>query len=83
MELTNKQVEVKILKPKDGFVLTQSNSTIDVKYRRFYKTIVLAPSDSPENYKEITIEEAETLKAEQEKLIEEHLKDSKQSLTED
>ena len=83
MELTNKQVEVRILKPKDGFVLTQSNSTIDVKYRRFYKTIVLSPSDSPENYKEITIEEAEALKAEQEKLIEEHLKDSNQILTED
>lgn len=83
MELTNKQVEVRILKPKDGFVLTQSDDAIENMQRCFFKVIVLAPSDSPENYKEITIEEAETLKAEQEKLIEEHLKDSKQSLTED
>lgn len=76
MELTNKQIEVRTLKPKEGFVLTQSNSNIEVTLRRFYKTIVLAPSDSPENYKEITIEEAEALKKEQEKIIEEKRKNS-------
>ena len=80
---TNKQVEVRVLKPKEGFVLTQSDDAIEIMQRCFFKVIVLAPSDSPENYKEITIEEAETLKAEQEELIEERLKDSNQRLTED
>ena len=76
MELTNKQVEVRILKPNEGFVLTQSDDTIEVMQRSFFKIIVLAPSDSPENYKEITIEEAEALKKEQEKIIEEKRKNS-------
>lgn len=83
MELTNKQVEVRILKPKDGFVLTQSDDAIKIMQRDFFKVIVLAPSDSPENYKEITIEEAEALKVEQEKIIEECTKDSNQRLVED
>lgn len=71
MDISKEQVEVKILKPKEGFYLTQADNTIDVINRMFFTVIVLAPTDSIENYKEISIEEANIIKKEQDKLAQE------------
>lgn len=71
MDISKERVEVKILKPKEGFYLTQADNTIDVINRMFFTVIVLAPTDSIENYKEISIEEANIIKKEQDKLAQE------------
>lgn len=71
---TNKQVEVRILKPSEGYYLTQASDDINIKNRNFLTTIVLALTDSPENWKEISIEEANKIKAEQDKIFDEMMK---------
>ena len=71
MDISKERVEVKILKPKEGFYLTQADNTIDVINRMFFTVVVLAPTDSIENYKEISIEEANIIKKEQDKLAQE------------
>ena len=65
METKVKQVNVSILKPNEGCLLTQS---ADVEHRVFSEEIWLAATDAPENWKDITIEEAEALKQQQEEL---------------
>ena len=71
---TNKQVEVRILKPSEGYYLTQARDDVDIKNRNFLTTIVLALTDSPEKWKEISIEEANKIKAEQDKIFDEMMK---------
>lgn len=71
---TNKQVKVRILKPSEGYYLTQVSDDIDIKDRIFSTTIVLALTDLPENWKEISIEEANKIKAEQDKIFDEMMK---------
>ena len=71
---TNKKVEVKILRPSEGYYLTQASDKVDVKDRVFLKTLVLALTDSPENWKEISIEEANVIKEEQDKIFDEMMK---------
>ena len=68
METKIKQVNVSILKPNAGCVLTQS-ADVELPTRVFSEEIWLAATDAPENWKDITIEEAEQLKAKQEELI--------------
>ena len=65
METKIKQVDVKILRPNEGCLLTQS-ADVDVKERIFSEEIWLASTDSAENWKDITIEEANKIKKEQE-----------------
>lgn len=67
METKVKQVNVSILKPNAGCVLTQS-AEVELQNRVFSEEIWLAATDSPENWKDITIEEAEALKKQQEEL---------------
>ena len=67
METKVKQVNVSILKPNEGCVLTQS-ADVDLQNRVFSDEIWLAATDSPENWKDISIEEAEQLKQQQEEL---------------
>ena len=66
---TNKKVEVRILRPSEGYYLTQVSDEVDVKDRVFLKTLVLALTDLPENWKEISIEEANVIKEEQDKIF--------------
>ena len=67
METKVKQVNVSILKPNAGCVLTQS-ADVELQTRVFSEEIWLAATDAPENWKDITIEEAEALKKQQEEL---------------
>lgn len=68
METKIKKVNVSILKPNEGCVLTQS-AEVELQNRVFSEEIWLAATDAPENWKDITIEEAEQLKQQQEELI--------------
>lgn len=68
METKVKKVNVSILKPNAGCVLTQS-AEVELQNRVFSEEIWLAATDSPENWKDISIEEAEALKKQQEELI--------------
>ena len=65
METKIKQVDVRILRPNEGCLLTQS-ADVDVKERIFSEEIWLASTDSADNWKDITIEEADQIKKEQE-----------------
>lgn len=67
METKVKQVNVSIIKPNAGCVLTQ-RADVELQNRVFSEEIWLAATDSPDNWKDITIEEAEQLKRQQEEL---------------
>ncbi len=67
METKVKQVNVSILKPNEGCVLTQS-ADVELQNRVFSEEIWLAATDSPDNWEDITIEEAEAIKRQQEEL---------------
>lgn len=68
METKIKQVDVRILRPNEGCLLTQS-ADVDVKERIFSEEIWLASTDSADNWKDITIEEADKIKKEQEAVM--------------
>lgn len=68
METKIKQVDVRILRPNEGCLLTQS-ADIDVKKRIFSEEIWLASTDSADNWKDIIIEEADKIKKEQEEIM--------------
>ena len=70
METKVKQVKVSILKPNAGCVLTQS-ADVDLQNRVFSEEIWLASTDAPGNWKDISIEEAEDLKKQQELMAKE------------
>lgn len=72
METKIKQVDVRILRPNEGCLLTQS-ANVDVKERIFSDEIWLASTDSADNWKDITIEEANQIKKEQETAMAEEL----------
>lgn len=67
METKVKQVDVRILKPNNGCLLTQS-ADVELQNRVFSEEIWLASTDSADNWKDISIEEAEQLKKQQEEL---------------
>ena len=67
METKVKQVNVSILKPNEGCLLPQS-AEVDLQNRVVSEEIWLAATDSPENWKDICIEEAEQLKRQQQEL---------------
>ena len=68
METKIKQVDVRILRPNKGCLLTQS-ADVDIKERIFSEEIWLASTDSADNWKDITIKEADQIKKEQEAAI--------------
>ena len=68
MEAKIKQVDVRVLRPNEGCLLTQS-ADVDVKERIFSEEIWLASTDSADNWKDITIEEADKIKKEQEAVM--------------
>ena len=65
METKIKQVDVRVLRPNEGHLLTQS-ADVDIKERIFSEEIWLASTDSADNWKDITIEEADQIKKERE-----------------
>lgn len=68
METKVKQVNVRILKPNTGCLLTQS-ADVELQNRVFSEEIWLSTTDSPNNWKDISIEDAEQIKKQQEELI--------------
>ena len=68
METKVKQVNVRILKPNAGCLLTQS-ADVELQNRVFSEEIWLATTDSSDNWKDIPLDEAEQIKKQQEELI--------------
>lgn len=64
---------VQIVEPTNSHILTQS-ADVDLKDRIFSEKVFLGINDKIENWKEITIEEADNLKQKQRDLIEKELK---------
>ena len=58
---------VQIIEPSEGYKLTQS-ADVPIEERIISDKIYLAATDKVENWKEITNEEAEAIKAEQARL---------------
>lgn len=56
-----------ILTPDEGYFLTQSDDSINIENRIVCSQVALGKNDNADNWKEITIEEGEALKAEIEK----------------
>lgn len=61
-----------ILQPNEGYTLTQANDEIEIKDRVLSKKVYLAINDSQNNWKEITDEDAELIRIEQNKLEEDN-----------
>ena len=59
-----------ILQPSEGYTLTQS-ADVKIAERILSKKVFLAVNDSPDNWKEITDEEAENIRIQQEELAKE------------
>lgn len=59
-----------ILQPSEGYTLTQS-ADVKIAERILSKKVFLAINDSPDNWKEITDEEAENIRIQQEELAKE------------
>lgn len=65
---TKIKLDVRIIKPNDGCLLTQS-ADVELQNRIFSDEIWLAATDSADNWKDIPLDEAESLKKQQEELI--------------
>lgn len=78
METKIKQVDVRVLRPNEGHLLTQS-ADVDIKERIFSEEIWLASTDSADNWKDITIEEADQIKKEREAAMAEERASDNQS----
>ena len=59
-----------ILPPSEGYTLTQS-ADVEISERILSKKVFLAVNDTPDNWKEITDEEAENIRIQQEELAKE------------
>ena len=68
MKTKVRQVNVSILKPNAGCLLTQS-ADVELQNRVFSEEIWLASTDSADNWRDISIEDAESIKKQQEELI--------------
>lgn len=81
METKIKQVDVRVLRPNEGCLLTQS-ADVDIKERIFSEEVWLASTDSADNWKDITIEEADQIKKEQEAAMAEEQASDNNQITE-
>ena len=54
-----------IIKAKEGFYITEVDDSIDIQNRTIATAIALGTNDSADNYKEITSDEADELKRQQ------------------
>ena len=62
-----------VLKASEGYMLTQAN--ISIESAIITDKVYLAALDSPDNWKEITVEEANSLKQQQEELLKQREKE--------
>lgn len=73
MEIKTKKVELNYIYPEKGCLLTQAGD-VDIQNRVFTDYAILAVNDDESNWKDITIEEAEAIIAEQDRIAEEETK---------
>ena len=71
--MIQEEIKVRVLIPSEGYMLTQAFE-VEISNRVVSDKVYLAVTDEPSNWKEITQEEADAIKAEQEKLVNEQLK---------
>ena len=62
-----------VLKASEGYMLTQAN--ISIESAIITDKVYLSVLDSPDNWKEITVEEANALKQQQEELLKQREKE--------
>lgn len=63
------QLTATIIEADEDKYLTQSDEAIETKDRIVVKKLALGKFDTPENYIEISVEEADAIKEEKEKLM--------------
>lgn len=63
MEQTN--YTMRVLTPSEGHLITQADDNTPLQERIFSDKLYLAVNDNPDNYKEITLAEAEELRRQQ------------------
>lgn len=56
---------MRVLTPSDGHIITQADDNTPLQERLFSDKLYLAVTDSPDNYKEITLAEADELRQQQ------------------
>ena len=56
--MTQQDILVRILRPTEGHYLTEADETTDITVRTIADEVTLAESDSPDNWREITADEA-------------------------
>lgn len=71
--MIQEEIKVRVLIPNEGYMLTQAFE-VEITNRVVSDKVYLAVTDEPSNWKEITQEEADAIKAEQERLANEELK---------
>jgi hypothetical protein len=71
--MIQEEIKVRVLIPSEGYMLTQAFE-VEISNRVVSDKVYLAVTDEPSNWKEITQEEAEAIKAEQERLANEQSK---------
>lgn len=57
-----------VLEPEEGMMLTQADDSIELKDRVTSGRVYLGSKDSPENWKEITVAEAEEIERQKKEL---------------
>lgn len=72
MEIKTKEVKLNYVYPEKGCLLTQSGD-VEIQNRIFTDYAILAVNDNESNWKDITIEEADAIIAEQERLANEEM----------
>lgn len=73
--MINTNYTVKVIEPNEGYTLTQAKD-VNVEERILSKKVFLAVNDSPENWKEITDEEAESIRKQKEEIAEQRKKEA-------
>ena len=71
--MIQEEIKVRVLIPSVGYMLTQAFE-VEIQNRVVSEKVYLAVTDEPSNWKDITKDEAEKIKAEQERLANEELK---------
>lgn len=68
--MIQEEIKVRVLIPSKGYMLTQAFD-VEIANRVVSEKVYLAVTDEPSNWKEITIAEANAIKAEQERITNE------------
>lgn len=71
--MIQEEIKVRVLIPSKGYMLTQAQE-VEIQNRVVSDKVYLAVTDEPSNWKEITIAEAESIIAEQERIANEQSK---------